>query len=162
MEKINESIQNAPSDWDIIKLDYLPKYNLFDNTKYTKLPSLITTAYLINKKSAEKILKDKIIYYPDMHFNFMGLNIYNNPEIIFEQIWDDENNSNNRIKSFCNFCGYECWNFKAIRIFEKEYTFGDLLLVWFLFILFLVIVYVLKNNNGFFINSNKIEKIELQ
>uniref|UniRef100_A0A6C0DDK0 Glycosyl transferase family 25 domain-containing protein n=1 Tax=viral metagenome TaxID=1070528 RepID=A0A6C0DDK0_9ZZZZ len=158
MEKINESIQNAPSDWDIIKLDYLPKYNIFDKTTYTKIPSLLLTAYIINKKSAEKILKNKIIYYPDIQINFMGLNIYNNPEIIFEQTWDEENHSNNRIQSVYNIFGYESWNFKAIRIFEKEYTFGDL----FLFILILIFILLLKINNGFFINSNKIEKIELQ
>jgi GR25 family glycosyltransferase involved in LPS biosynthesis len=158
-EKINESIQNAPGDWDIIKLDYLPKFTIFDKSAYTKIPSLITTAYIINKKSAEKILKHKMVYHIDIQYNFMGLNIYNNPEIVFEQIWDEENNSNNRIKSFYNIFGYECWNFKAIRIFIKEYTFGDLIL---LVLFILILVFILKINNGFFINSNKIEKIELQ
>jgi GR25 family glycosyltransferase involved in LPS biosynthesis len=158
-KKIQESIQNAPSDWDIIKLDYLPKFNWFDESRYTKFPSLITTAYIVNKKSAEKILKHKMIYHIDIQIIFMGLNIYNNPEIVFEQIWDEENNSNNRIKSFYNIFGYECWNFKAIRIFIKEYTFGDLIL---LVLFILILVFILKINNGFFINSNKIEKIELQ
>jgi len=169
MEKINESIQNAPSDWDIIKLDYLPKYNIINQTTYTKYPSLITTAYIINKKSAEKIMKQKMIYHVDIQLNFMGFNIYNNPEIIFEQIWDYQNNSNNRIKSFYNFCGYECWNFKAIRIFEKEYTFGDLILLWFLLFGFVGFLLITKNTINIFENINKnpkdfiqIEKIELQ
>jgi GR25 family glycosyltransferase involved in LPS biosynthesis len=157
--KINESIQNAPSDWDIIKLDYLPKYDLFHQTRYTKFPSLITTAYIVNKKSAEQILNHKMVYHIDIQLNFMGLNIYNNPEIIFQQIWDDQNNSNNRKESTYNLIGYECMKFKAIRIFDKEYTFGDLIM----FVLFIfILVFILKNNNGFFINSNKIEKIELQ
>jgi GR25 family glycosyltransferase involved in LPS biosynthesis len=162
MEKINESIQNAPSNWDIIKLDYLPKYNLIHQHSYTKYPSLITTAYIINKKTAEKIMKEKMIYHIDIQLIFMGLNIYNNPEIIFQQIWDEDNNSNNRIKSFYNIFGYEGWNFKAIRLFDKEYTFGDLILIWFLFILISIFILILKNNNGFYINSNRIEKIELQ
>lgn len=50
MEKVNESIQNAPEDWDVIKLDYLPKYDLFHQTRYTKFPSLLNTAYIVNKK----------------------------------------------------------------------------------------------------------------
>jgi GR25 family glycosyltransferase involved in LPS biosynthesis len=157
-EKINESIQNAPGDWDIIKLDYLPKFTIFDKSAYTKIPSLITTAYIINKKSAEKILKHKMVYHIDIQYNFMGLNIYNNPEIIFQQVWDKNYVSNNRTKSFYNIFGYECWNTKIIRIFNKECTFGDL----FLFILILIFILLLKINNGFFINSNKIEKIELQ
>jgi GR25 family glycosyltransferase involved in LPS biosynthesis len=31
IQKVEESINNAPEDWDVIKLDYLPKYDLFDN-----------------------------------------------------------------------------------------------------------------------------------
>lgn len=166
--KINESIQNAPIDWDMIKLDYLPKYNLIYQHSYTKYPSLITTAYIINKKSAEKIMKEKMVYHIDIQLIFMGLNIYNNPEIIFQQIWDEDNNSNNRIKSFYNIFGYEGWNFKAIRIFNNEYTYGDLLLWFFLFGI-LIILLIFKNILNIFENIDKtpidfiqIEKIELQ
>ena len=171
MEKINESIQNAPEGWDIIKLDYLPKYNIFDKTTYTKFPSLILTAYIVNKKSAEHILKHKMVYHIDIQFMFMGLNIYNNPEIIFEQIWNEDNNSNNRIKSFYNIFGYECWNFKAIRIFNKEYTFGDLILIWVLllgFLFFLVFLTIIAKTYNIFDSIDKptdfiqIQKIELQ
>ena len=169
MEKINESIQNAPSDWDIIKLDYLPKYNIIHQSTYTKYPSLITTAYIINKKSAEKILQNKMVYHIDIQLMFMGLNIYNNPEIVFEQIWDDENNSNNRIKSFYNIFGYEGWNFKAIRLFEKEYTYGDLLLLWFFLVGLLIFALIIKNTLNIFENIDKnskdfiqIQKIEFE
>lgn len=169
MEKINESIQNAPSDWDIIKLDYLPKNNIIHQSTYTKYPSLITTAYIINKKSAEKILQNKMVYHIDIQLMFMGLNIYNNPEIVFEQIWDDENNSNNRIKSFYNIFGYEGWNFKAIRLFEKEYTYGDLILIWFLLIGLLIFALIIKNTLNIFENIDKnpkdfiqIQKIEFE
>ena len=158
-EKINESIQNAPEGWDIIKLDYLPKYNIFDKTTYTKFPSLITTAYIVNKKSAEQILKHKMIYHIDVQFMFMGLNIYNNPEVIFEQIWNEDNNSNNRIKSFYNIFGYECWNFKAIRIFNNEYTFGDLILLWFLLLcLLILLIFLLIIIKTYHIFDNIIDK----
>jgi len=160
MEKINESIQNAPIDWDIIKLDYFPNFNLFGEKIYTKFPSLMTTAYIINKKSAEKILKQKIVYHIDVQFMFMGLKFYNNPEIIFQQIWDEKNNSNNRVKSFYNLFGYESWNFKAIRFFDKEYTFADLLLflLSILFLIFLIIFFTNKEKYGNFhkINSETI------
>lgn len=172
LEKINESIQNAPEGWDIIKLDYLPKYNIFDKPTYTKFPSLLLTAYIVNKKSAEHILKHKMVYYTDIQFMFMGLNIYNNPEIVFEQIWDEENNSNNRKKSFFNVFGYECWNFKAIRIFDNEYTFGDLILLWFLLLvlsIFLIFTLIISETYSVFdniidkpINFDNFQKIELQ
>jgi GR25 family glycosyltransferase involved in LPS biosynthesis len=159
MEKINESIQNAPEGWDIIKLDYLPKYNWFDESRYTKFPSLILTAYIVNKKSAEYILKQKIIYHIDVQFIFMGLNIYNNPEIVFQQIWNEENNSNNRIKSFYNILGYECWNFKAIRIFNNEYTFGDLILLWFLLLgILIIMIFLLIITKTYSIFDNFIDK----
>jgi hypothetical protein len=53
-----------------------------------KYPSFLLTAYIINKKSASKILQYKMCYHIDIQINFMGLNIYNNPEKIFQQMWD--------------------------------------------------------------------------
>lgn len=102
-----------------------------------------------------------MVYYNDFQLNFMGLNIYNNPEIIFEQIWDEDNNSNNRKKTFYNIFGYEFCNFKAIRFFETEYTIGDLIMLV-LFILILIFVYILNNYIVFFVESNNFQKIELQ
>jgi hypothetical protein len=167
MEKINESIQNAPEGWDIIKLDYLPKFTIFDKTTYTKYPSLLLTAYIVNKKSAEQILKHKMVYHIDVQFMFMGLNIYNNPEIIFEQIWDKNYVSNNRINSFYNIFGYECWNIKAIRIFNKEYTFGDLIFLWFLLLclsIFLIFLSIITKTYRIFDNiiDKPIDFIQLQ
>jgi len=172
MEKIQESIQNAPSDWDIIKLDYLPKFTIFDKTTYTKYPSLLLTAYIVNKKSAEHILKHKMVYHIDIQFMFMGLNIYNNPKIIFEQIWDKNYISNNRIQSFYNMFDYECWNTKMIRIFNNEYTFGDLVLLWLLLLvlsIFLIFLSIITKTDRIFdtiidkpINFDSFQKIEFE
>jgi hypothetical protein len=141
IEKIEESIKHAPPDWDMIKYDYLPNYNI---GKYNKVPSLILTAYLINKKGAEKLLKHKIYYHFDIELPFFGLNIYNNPELLFTQIWDENNNSNNRICSKYNPFSYifEPLNFKAIRLGIYEFTFADLIL----FLLALLIIFYMFYN----------------
>jgi hypothetical protein len=46
--------------------------------------------------------------------------------------------------------------FKAIRIFDNEYTFGDLLLL----LLVVIFIVVFKHILFFSIKTNKIEKIE--
>uniref|UniRef100_A0A6C0I0K0 Glycosyl transferase family 25 domain-containing protein n=1 Tax=viral metagenome TaxID=1070528 RepID=A0A6C0I0K0_9ZZZZ len=134
MEEIQRSIKNAPPDWDIIKLDYWPNYS----SEYNTYPSLLTTGYIINKKSANKILDYKVIYHYDVDLNFTNLKIYNNPKIIFQQIWDEKNASNNRIhESYNPFTSlYEGLNFKIIRVFNIEFTFADFIL---LFIIIIVV-----------------------
>jgi hypothetical protein len=139
MDKIEESIRNAPQDWDIIKIDYSPRYNI---GSYNKIPSLLFTAYIINKNSAEKILKKTSYYYLDIEIWFFGLNIYNNPEIVFKQVWDENNNSNNRLKKTYNpFCYIdESLNFKAVRLGSFEFTYAEIAL--FLLLLIIVIIYI--------------------
>jgi GR25 family glycosyltransferase involved in LPS biosynthesis len=131
MVNIEESIKNAPEGWDIIKLDYLPGY---PTKTYNKMPTLLATAYIINKKCSEKILSQKIYYYPDIDMHFFGLNIYNNPNIIFKQVWDENNNSNNRQKNNYNPFSFthETFNYKIIRINDFEFTFADFILILFL------------------------------
>jgi hypothetical protein len=67
---------------------------------------------------------------------------------------------------------YECWNTKMIRIFNKEYTFGDLVLLWFLllvlsiFLIFLSIITktyrIFENIDENFINNFELQKIEFE
>lgn len=143
IEKIEESIKTAPADWDMIKYDYLPNYNIGE---FNKVPSLILTAYVINKKGAEKLLKHKIYYHFDIELPFFGLNIYNNSELLFTQIWDENNNSNNRVCTKHNpFCYIsEPLNFKAIRLGIYEFTFADLILF---FLVFFIIIYMFLQYN---------------
>jgi len=152
IEKIEESIKNAPPDWDMIKYDYLPNYNIGE---FNKIPSLILTAYLINKKGAEKLLKHKIYYFPDIELPFFGLNIYNNPELLFTQIWDENNNSNNRVCTKNNpFCYIsEPLNFKAIRLGIYEFTFADLILF---LLVFLIIIYIFFQYHAFNVSKSLI------
>ena len=137
MSEVVASIQNAPPDWDIIKLDYLPNYNV--NT-YNKLFSIITTAYIINKSGAEKFLRQDVVYHIDFDMNFYDLTMYNNPTIVFKQVWDENNHSNNRIYSLYNPFTFlhEVCNFKMLRILNNEYTYADILL--FISILTILIV----------------------
>ena len=137
IDKIEESIRNAPPDWDIIKLDYAPNIN---SGSYNKIPTLLTTAYIINKKGAEKLLNHKMYYHFDIEKWFFGLTIYNNPEIIFKQVWDENNNSNNRLsKTYNPFCYVdESLNFKAMRLGSYEFTYAEIALFLLLFIIFII------------------------
>jgi hypothetical protein len=144
MDKIEESIRNAPPDWDIIKLDYAPSIN---SGSYNKIPTLLTTAYIVNKKGAEKLLNRKMYYHFDIEKWFFGLTIYNNPEIIFKQVWDENNNSNNRLKKTYNpFCYVdESLNFKAVRLGSYEFTYAEIAL--FLLLLIIVIIWIVHNTS---------------
>lgn len=137
MEEVADAIKNAPSDWNIIKLDYIPKYNI---PYYHQLFTLQTTAYVINKPGAEKLLRQPIIYHIDVDMNFYDLKMYNNPKVLFDQNWDENNHSNNRAYSLYNPLNsiHEGINFKAVRILGIEYTAADLIL--YLIILILIIV----------------------
>jgi GR25 family glycosyltransferase involved in LPS biosynthesis len=134
MNKIEDSIKNAPSHWDMIKLDYAPAINF---GSYNKIPTLLTTAYIINKNGAEKLLTHKLYYHFDIELAFFGLNIYNNPEIVFQQVWDENNNSNNRLcKTYNPFCYIdESLNFKALRLGTYEFTYAEIALFLLCFIL---------------------------
>jgi len=140
MEEVEMAIQNAPSDWDMIKLDYWPNYkaNTFNQYKTTML-----TAYIINKRGAKKFLQCKTYYHPDVELNGYDMIIYNNPTIVFNQIWDEKNksNSNNREVVRYNPLNYlydDGMNFKIFRLFEYEFTIADFLLL--LIILFIVVI----------------------
>lgn len=147
--KIEESIKNAPQDWDIIKLDYTPNINA---GSYNKIPTLLATGYIINKNGAEKMLKNKLYYYFDLEKWFFGLNIYNNTEIVFHQVWDENNNSNNRLSKRYNPFSYihEFFNFKALRLDSYEFTFAELILFLFLVILFYIYTIYSKSLSRYF------------
>jgi GR25 family glycosyltransferase involved in LPS biosynthesis len=139
INKIIQVLNNAPDNWDIIKLDWvsnIPKLN-----SEFSLFSWLTTAYLINKDAAEQIINKKIIWHYDFDINFYGLNIYTSPEIIFKQTWNKENNSNNRkVSIYPNSYEFlESMNFKILRIGENEYSWNDLIY----FLLFLILIIVL-------------------
>jgi GR25 family glycosyltransferase involved in LPS biosynthesis len=140
MNEINDAINNAPSNWDLIKLDFFPNYTNQFNRNF----SLLATAYIINKKGANKYLENKIFYYPDFDMNFYNLNLYNNRKILFIQDWTNNKFSNTK----SNFISYNPFlllsnnlSFKCIRIINTEFSFADL----FLFLLLLV-VFILKYN----------------
>jgi GR25 family glycosyltransferase involved in LPS biosynthesis len=150
IEEIRRTIRNAPADWDIIKLDYWPVYS----TEYNRYPSLLLTAYIINKRGAKKLLDYKVIYYYDFVLNFTSLKIYNNPKIIFQQIWDENNSSNARSTNNYNPISslYEGLNFKLIRLFNIEFTIADFILLVIFFIFFRICYYFNLINKKLFTN----------
>lgn len=135
MNEINDAINNAPSNWDLIKLDFFPKYSNNFNKNFTTL----ATAYIINKKGANKYLENKIFYFPDVDVHFYNLNLYNNTKIVFSQDWSKYSN-NKIITSFNPFdlLPNTALSFKCIRILNKEYTFSDLFLFLLFFVLFII------------------------
>lgn len=136
IHEITEAINNAPSNWDIIKLDFTPIYN----TDFNKYFSLLATSYIINKKSATKILNNKIFYYFDFDMNFYNLNLYNNNKIVFKQDWSQDSNNKN-VTSYNPFDSlHVCFTFKCIRLFNKEYSFSDVFLFVIFYILFIIFV----------------------
>lgn len=139
MEKVNIAIQNAPPDWEIIKLDYLP------NTSfgfYNKIPTTLFTAYLINRKGAKKYIKTSVYYHVDLDIWFTNIIIYNNPYRVFEQKWDNDNGSNNQIYNIYNPFSTKFYilNYKALRLFENEYTIADLIILLVVFMIFIFIL----------------------
>uniref|UniRef100_A0A6C0I4U5 Glycosyl transferase family 25 domain-containing protein n=1 Tax=viral metagenome TaxID=1070528 RepID=A0A6C0I4U5_9ZZZZ len=91
--EVQKAIENAPKDWGIIKLDSWPRYS---STEYTTLPSLLTTAYVINRSAAKKWLEYKSVFHIDMDMWFYNIKIYTCPTIVFQQVWDEKYTSNNR------------------------------------------------------------------
>jgi GR25 family glycosyltransferase involved in LPS biosynthesis len=134
INEINDAINNAPSNWDIIKLDFTPVYN----NDFNKYFSLLATSYIINKKSANKLLENKIFYYFDFDMNFYNLNLYNNTKIVFKQDWSkDSNNKNVTLYNPFDLLNVS-FTFKCIRILNKEYSFSDLFLFLLFFVLFII------------------------
>ena len=155
IEKIIQVLNNAPENWDIIKLDWvsnIPKLN-----SEFSLFSWLATALIIKKNAAHCIVNKKIVWHYDFDLNFYDLNIYNSPEIIFKQIWDKENNSNNRkVSIYPN--GYEfleSMNFKILRIGENEYSWNDLIY----FLLFLVLIIILHRTYPIELIVDKFKKV---
>jgi GR25 family glycosyltransferase involved in LPS biosynthesis len=151
MKEIETIIKNAPEDWEIIKLDYLPKFTF--NT-YNKIPTILFTAYLINEKGAMKYKNSFVSYHVDMEVWCKNIVVYNTPTTVFKQIWNNENGSNNQIVKWYNPITKMSYiaNYKVIRIGTNEYTIADLILFIIIF-LFLFIVgnlrfpYKLKNTD---------------
>lgn len=138
MKEIEMIVKNAPNDWEIIKLDYLPKFTF--NT-YNKIPTTLFTAYLINKKGALKYKNSFVCYHVDMEVWFKNIVVYNNPTIVFKQIWNNQNGSNNQTINWYNPFTKMSYiaNYKVIRIWTNEYTIADLILfiMIFFFLIFL-------------------------
>jgi len=133
MKEIETAVKNAPPDWEIIKLDYLPKFSF--NT-YNKIPTTLFTAYLINRKGALKYKNSVVCYHADIEVWFKDIIVYNNPTIVFEQIWNKQNGSNNQTVNWYNPLSNMSYitNYKVIRVFTNEYTIADLILFILVFI----------------------------
>jgi GR25 family glycosyltransferase involved in LPS biosynthesis len=146
IKKTEESIKNAPTNWDVIKLDWgdsiFRPLNKYFEKDYLNYYSALTTALVINKKGAKKILQNKIYWHYDNDLYFYELKIYNSPDKIFKQTWDEENNSNNRNKSmYPNGTVFlESLNFKVVRIGDNEFSWNDLIY----FLLFLILLFLLN------------------
>lgn len=139
MEEVVTSIANAPSDWDIIKLDYIPNFNM--NT-YNRIPTVAMTAYILNKNSARAFLNHTIYYHLDIDLLFSNMVIYNNPTIVFQQEWNRTIASNNQVNDpSINPFSYihPALNFKAVRVFDYNILYSDLILL--LIIIILVVYY---------------------
>ena len=104
---------------------------------------LLATSYIINKKSAKKLLDNKIYYYPDFDMNFYNLNVYNNTKIVFKQDWSNDNSSNN--KNFMRYNPIMLFNnyfsFKCIRLINIEFSFADIFLLFFVVIIIFILNY---------------------
>ena len=126
LSQIEVAVRDAPADWHIINLDYLPNFGL---AEYTSYPTLLKTAYIINRQGAETWLQKAIYYHVDIDLLFYGMRIYNHPTILFRQVWDDTIESNNRKKTSANPLFYLCelGKFKMLRTGVIEWTGADLL-----------------------------------
>lgn len=139
MDDVQASIRNAPPDWEIIKLDYLPNISL---GVYNKIPTTLLTAYIINREGAKKYVNSPVCYHADLDIWFKNIIIYNNPSIIFEQSWKRDNQSNNQINKWYNPFSRMSYltNYKAIRVLDNEYTIADMLLLIFGILVVLIIL----------------------
>jgi GR25 family glycosyltransferase involved in LPS biosynthesis len=145
IEKTEQAIHSAPANWDVIKLDWLwsiwKDTSFYSEKKFNISYSGLATALIINKKGAKQILKNKIHWHYDSDIYFYGIKVYNNPERVFKQTWNADNNSNNRlITSYPAGNDFlEALNFKIVRLFGQEFTWNDLIYFLLFVILFCVI-----------------------
>ena len=145
IEEIEMLIKNTPSYWDIIKLEYFP-YNSSKNGW-----TIDFSAYLINKKSAEKLLKYPVITYIDVLVNLYGLKIYNAPSRIFQQPLFNESNNKTASLSYNPLAYFRLFNFKALRIGNYEFTLADVLfylIALIIVILIIIIIYFILFKNS--------------
>jgi len=130
MTEVQKVIENAPKDWNIIKLDSWPANS---SSTYTTMPTLIATAYVINRAGAKEWLRHKVIYHLDFDMWFYNLRIYNSPTIVFEQIWDENYKSNNatntNIYNPIVKLTHPFFSCSMIRLGEIELSMGDLILI---------------------------------
>ena len=146
LEEINHTIQTAPPDWDIIKLDYFPNYSYFSSKSYNSIFSLKTTALLYNRKGSERLLESKVIYHFDHEIFLLGLNVYNNPTILFYQPGDDVYESNNKkLHSYNPLSYFHLLNFNIIRLFDSEYSVADIFLLFIVFCFIILYFGIIKN-----------------
>jgi len=160
IKEIETAVIEAPSDWEIIKLDYLPKTNF---RVYNKIPTTLFTAYLINRKGALKYVKTHICYHADLDVWFKNIIIYNNPYIIFNQKWENNNGSNNQLYSIYNPLSriFYISNYKALRLFDIEYTIADLILYLVIFMIFIKFIYYSKKINISSITSSRFTLLKI-
>jgi len=81
LQCIQETIQEIPDDWDIIKLHC---FNCLDNTINNGLFDGSTAAYIINNKGAQKLSKLLLNNHMDIQFNYSGLIIYKSRYNLFK------------------------------------------------------------------------------
>ena len=141
MQEVEAAIRDAPADWHMINLDYLPDFGI---SEYTTYWTLLKTAYILNRRGAEAWLKHQVYYHVDVDLNFYGIRMYNGPTVVFRQIWDAANDSNNRKKTSLNPLFYisELGKFKMVRMGDVEWTGADLILM---FLVLLVLIYYAEN-----------------
>jgi hypothetical protein len=100
----------------------------------------LKTAYILNRRGAEAWLKHQVYYHVDIDLNFYDIRMYNSPNIVFRQVWNDANHSNNRKKTSFNPLFYisELGKFKMLRTGSVEWTGADLVLIM---LMLLVLIY---------------------
>uniref|UniRef100_A0A6C0B2K6 Glycosyl transferase family 25 domain-containing protein n=1 Tax=viral metagenome TaxID=1070528 RepID=A0A6C0B2K6_9ZZZZ len=129
IERIEKCIYSAPDDWDIIKLDWMRNLPFGDSKKeFLCGYSAFATAYLINKKGANKILNNIIYWHYDVDINFYGLKIYNNSEKLFKQNWNNNGSNNQNIPFLItNIETIDVLNYKILRVEDTEFSGSGLL-----------------------------------
>jgi glycosyl transferase family 25 len=149
-ERIVKVINEAPSDWEIIKFDYYPDYNL-KTGEYKNYLSVLATAYIISRSGAKKILDTQILYYNDVDLNFIEIKSYLSPERIFYQNWEGQSDSNNAIQDssselYRRYLDIYFMNYKVLNFGGCDITANDIFI-------FLVLFYLIYDVIGFWLNG---------
>ena len=109
-------------------------------------------AYLISKKGMQIMLNEKIYYHYDLQINFANLKIYKSIQKLFKtyELESSANRSNNSVYNLFNNIklpiidtpddrGISFWlGFKAIRIFNIEFSVLDLILIFIVIIIIII------------------------